>query len=228
VYPVFLFLTPPLRRVVAPLIAVLGGAVFTAQLVVNPFTVSVRPAEHVKSGPYRWLPAELTLLNDLPMNVTREKIKVPLGGTPPVLAYFLDDNVHQLEGDGFWVRGRSRADFMLRAPARTEITTEGDVPRSLRIRELTVHLETGARPNRVTVDVGTGAQVVEIPAHDRRSITLAMPDGVPYHLEPEFPMNYVYMMSIESEGGFIPMFSGFGPLDFRYLGIFVRVVPTYE
>ena len=70
VYPVFLYVVPPLTGLTAPIVAVLGGAIFTAQLVTNPFTVSFRPAEHVKSGPYRWLPAEMTLLNDLPMNVT--------------------------------------------------------------------------------------------------------------------------------------------------------------
>jgi hypothetical protein len=227
VYPVFLFATPPLATVTAPLVAIAGSAIFTAQLVVNPFTVSFRPAEHVKSGPYRWLPAELTLLNDLPMNVTPHKVKVPLGGVPAVTAYFLDDNAYRPEQDAFWVRGRSRAEFMLRAPSVIEVTEGGDLPRSLRIRQVEVQLETGAEANRVTVDAGTGAQVVEIPAHDRRSIVVAMPRGVPYHLDPQFPMNYVYGMAIESETGFIPMFWN-GGRDSRNLGVFVRIVPTYE
>jgi hypothetical protein len=227
VYPVFLFVTPPLATLTAPLVAIVGSALFTAQLVVNPFTVSFRPAEHVKAGPYRWLPAEMTLLNDLPMNVTPHKVKVPLGGVPPVTAYFLDDNAYAREQDAFWVRGESRAEFMLRAPVVTEVTDAGEIQRSLRIRQLEVHLETGAEPNRVTVDTGAGAQVVEIPAHDRRTITLPMPDGVPYHLDPRFPMNYVYAMSIESESGFIPMFAGGGG-DSRFLGVFVRIVPHYE
>jgi hypothetical protein len=228
VYPVFLFVTPPLASLTAPIVAVLGGALFTAQLVVNPFTVSFRPAEHVKSGPYRWLPAELTLLNDLPMNVTQHKVKRPLGGVPPVLAYFLDDNAYGLEPDGlFWVRGESRAEFMLRAPVVTEVLAEGDAQRSLRIRQLEVQLETGAAANRVHVDAGTGVHVIEIPAHDRRSVIVDMPAGVPYHLDPQFPMNYVYAVAIESETGFIPMFSS-GGRDARYLGVGVRIVPRYD
>jgi hypothetical protein len=227
IYPIFLFVTPPLASVTAPLVAVIGGAIFTAQLILNPFTVSFRPSDHVKSGPYRWLPAEMTLLNDLPMNVTPSKVKQPLGGVPAVNAYFLDDNVYQREQDAFWVRGRSRAEFMLRAPVVTEVTASGDVQRSLRIRELEVQLETGDEPNRVTVDAGTGSQVIEIPAHDTRTLTVMMPEGVPYHLDPQFPMNYVYSMAIESETGFIPMFwSGGG--DARYLGVRVRIVPRYE
>jgi hypothetical protein len=227
VYPVFLFVTPPLMSVAAPLITIAVSAMFTFQLVVNPFMASFSPGEHVKSGPYRWLPAEMTLLNDLPMNVSQSRVKQPLGGVPPVTAYFLDDNAYSREGEAFWVRGRARAEFMLRAPPVTEVTPSGDVQRSLRIRRLEVILETGAEPNRVTVDTGTGKQVVEIPAHDRRSVTMEMPSGVPYHLDPRFPMNYVYLMSIASETGFIPMFWAGGG-DGRYLGINVRLVPHYE
>jgi hypothetical protein len=227
VYPVFLFVTPALTTLTGPLLALACGAVFTAQLVTNPFTVSSHPADHVKSGVYRWLPAEMTLLNDLPMNVTPHKVKQPLGGVPPVQAYFLDDNAYPREGDRFWVRGRSRAEFMLRAPVVTEVTPQGDRVRSLRIRSLEVELETGAEANRVVVDTGTGGQVVEIPAHDRRSITVTMPEGVPYHLDPRYPMNYVYGAAITSETGFIPMFwSGGG--DARYLGVNVRLTPHYD
>ena len=99
--------------------------------------------------------------------------------------------------------------------------------RSLRIREIEVILETGAEPNHVTVDAGTGKHVVEIPAHDRRSVNVTMPSGVPYHLDPQFPMNYVYSMSIASETEFIPMFWG-GGRDARNLGVFVRIVPKYD
>ena len=112
---------------------------------------------------------------------------------------------------------------MLRAP----VAAEGERQRSLRIVQLDVQLETGDQPNRVTIDAGAGKQIVEIPAHDRRSITLAMPAGVPYHLDPRFPMNYVYSMSIASATGFIPMFSSGGG-DARNLGVFVRLVPHYD
>jgi hypothetical protein len=228
VYPVFLFLAPPLTHVTGAVIAVIGGALFTAQLITNPFTVSVKPAEHVKGGLYRLLPAEMTLLNDLPMNVTRHKVRQPLGGVPPISAYFLDDNAYPREGDAFWVRGRSRAEFMLRAPVITEVTAGGgEIERSLRITRLDVQLETGAEANRVTVNTGTGSEVVEIPPNDRRTITIDMPAGVPYHVDPQFPMNYVYTMSIASETAFIPMFwSGGG--DARYLGVRVRLVPHYD
>ena len=35
---------------------------------------------------------------------------------PPVMAYFPDDNAFDPEGEWFWVKGKSRADVILRAP----------------------------------------------------------------------------------------------------------------
>jgi hypothetical protein len=225
VYPVFLFVTPPLRYASA-LLSLGVGALFTAQLVFNPFYVSVRPGEHTKRGVYRLLPVELSLLNDLPVNLSPSRSKVPLGGTPPLTAYFLDDNAYGREVDAFWVRGQSRAEIMLRAPA-VAATPEQPVARSLRLTRLEVQLETGARPNRVTIGGGTSTQVVEIPAHDRRSVTIDLPPGLPYKAYPELPTNYVYLLTIASETGFIPMFEGGGG-DARFLGVFVRLIPHYE
>ena len=169
----------------------------------------------------------MTLLNDLPMNVTPDKVKQPLGGVPPVLAYFLDDNAYPREGNAFWIRGQARAEFLLRAPVVMEQESGRERARALQIRRMEVHLESGAETNRVTVESGAATQVVEIPAHDQRSVTVDLPGGLPYHPDPQFYMNYVYRMAIESESGFIPMFWS-GGKDARYLGVFVRLVPVYE
>ena len=56
------------------------------------------------------------MVNDLPINTgPSTRFRQPLGGTPPVLAYFIDDNVFNREGDAFWVKGESSADILLRA-----------------------------------------------------------------------------------------------------------------
>jgi hypothetical protein len=227
VYPVFLFLMPPLLRSGAALAALGVGALFTAQLVLNPFAVSIRSGEHTKRGVYRALPVELTLLNDLPVNLSPSRSKQPLGGTPPLTAYFIDDNAYNREGDAFWVRGESRAEIMLRAPAATEGTPEKPVARSLYMPRLEVQLETGAMANRVTIAGGVESHTIDIPPHDRRSVTIAMPRGLPYRAYPELPTNYVYFLAITSESGFIPMFT-MGGRDNRFLGVFVRLVPHYE
>lgn len=227
VYPVFLFVVPPLARMGAALVATGVGALFTAQLVTNPFYVSFHPGEHTKSGLFRWLPIELSMVNDLPVNLSPTRTRQPLGGTPPISAYFLDDNAYNRENDAFWVRGASRADMLLRAPVVTQPQNSGEVMRPLRVPRMEVDLETGAVPNRVTIRTAAETKVVDLPASNRQRVTVEMGRGLPYRPYPEFPTNYVYAISIESASSFIPLFVS-DSRDNRVLGVFVRLVPVYE
>jgi hypothetical protein len=227
VYPVFLFLTPPMASIVPAVVAGGIGALFTAQLVTNIFYVSIHPAEHAKHFPYRWLPAETTLVNDLPINHEPARSRQPLGGKPPVMAYFLDNNVFDRETDAYWVRGESRSEVLLRAPSITEQRDGQPVVRPFLMPRMEVQLETGDVPNRVRVDTGVDEQVVEIPPHDRRTVIVRMGAGTPYRRDPWLPTNYVYVLSIESETGFVPVFHSTNP-DTRFLGVYVRLVPLYE
>lgn len=225
-YAVFLFLVPPLQTAVPGLLAMALSALFVAPILSNPFYAATHPAEHSKTGLFRWLPIELTMVNDLPVNVTPSRTRQPLGGTPPVFAYFIDDNVYNREVDAFWVKGESSADLLLRAPISVETAAAVAPGRSLRIEKLTVHLETGPKPNRVTVSTNGDTRVVDMPASSQRSFELYMPSGVPYRPDPRFPTNYVYRLSIRSESGFVPMFEN-GSGDSRFLGVMVRLVPHY-
>ncbi len=227
VYPVFLFLVPPLQTAVPGLVAMFVGGLFTTQILSNPFYASFHPGEHSKTGLFRLLPPELTLVNDLPVGVSPSRSRQPLGGQPPMLAYFLDDNAYNREGDRFWVRGESRADLLLRAPIVGQGPEAGGLQRSLAIPRMEVHLETGAVANRVTVASGADTRVVEMAAGTQQSFVMDMPAGLPYRPDPRFPTNYVYNLSITSETGFIPLFQG-GSRDNRFLGIYVRLVPLYE
>lgn len=225
-YPLFLFLVPPLRTAVSGLMAMGVSALFVAPIVFNPFYAAFHPAEHTKAGLFRLLPTELTLINDLPVNVSPSRTRQPLGGTPPVLAYFLDDNIYNREGDRFWVRGESTADLILRAPIDIETAAEVTANRSLRIDRLEVTLETGPRPNRVTINTGGDVRVVEMPPSSQQSFTVEMPAGVPYRPDPRYPTNYVYSLSITNTTGFVPLFEN-GARDNRFLGVMVRLVPQY-
>jgi len=226
-YGVFLFLVPPLQTAVAGLIGMAISGLFVMRIVSNPFYASTHPAEHSKSGLYRWLPIEMTMVNDLPVNVLEGRTRQPLGGTPPVFGYFIDDNIYAREGDAFWVKGESTADLLLRAPIAPESQAAGvQEARSLRIEKLTVVLETGPRPNRVTVNAGTGRRVIEMAASSQHIFDVEMPRGVPYKYHPDYPTNYVYAVSIGSSSGFVPMFES-GADDSRFLGVMVRLIPTY-
>lgn len=229
VYPLFLFLVPPLASLAGGVVAAGISALFVAPLVFNPFYAAFHPAEHVKHGVFRRLPIELTLVNDLPVNVLPTRTRQPLGGTPPVLAYFLDDNVYGREqpDNRFWVRGESAADILLRAPIDIETSVEVPANRSLRIARLDVELEGGPKPNRVTISTGAETRVVEMPPGSQERFELAMPPGVPYRPDPRFPTNYIYQVRISSATGFVPMFDSNLP-DSRFLGVRVRLVPHYE
>jgi hypothetical protein len=226
-YGVFLFLVPPLQTAVAGLLTLGLSALFVSSLISGPLYATRNPAEHAKTGLFRWLPTELTMVNDLPINVVPARIRQPLGGTPPMLAYFIDDNVFNREGDAFWVKGESSADILLRARIQNEADVAGvEVARSLRIDKLTAILETGPRPNRVVISTGGDRRVVDMAPGSQQTVELAMPHGMPYKYDPRFPTNYVYFVTISSSTGFVPMFENGAP-DSRFLGVMVRLIPAY-
>jgi len=227
VYPVFLFLMPGFARPWNGIATAALSALFVAPVLSNPFYSSFHPGEHTKAGLFRRLPLELSLVNDLPVNVSPSRSRQPLGGTPPLSAYFMDDNAYAREGDAFWVRGESRADIMLRAPAPMETTSEGERARPLRVPRMEIRLETGPKPSHVTVRTGAVTQAIDVPANDARTLVVPMGEGLPYKPYPENPTNYVYAISIESSSGFIPLFET-GGRDNRFLGIFVKMTPLYE
>lgn len=226
-YGIFLFLVPPLQTAVAGLVTMALSALFVAPLISGPLHATRNPAEHAKTGVFRYLPTELTMVNDLPINVVPSRIRQPLGGTPPVLAYFIDDNVFNRENDAFWVRGESTADILLRARIQPEADAAGvATSRSLMITKLTAILETGPKPNRVVISTGGDRRVVDMAPSSQQTIELAMPHGMPYKYDPRFPTNYVYLVSISSSTGFVPLFEN-GANDSRFLGVMVRLIPTY-
>ncbi len=201
-YPLLLFVTPPLASLRPALAAMAIGGLFTAQLVLNPFYVSFHPAEHMKRGAYRWLPVELSLLNDLPMNVTPTKVRQPLAGTPPISAYFLDDNAYTREGEWFWVRGESTAEIALRAPVRRQGR------RHLRIAPPQAHRRRSARGRHGERGRGEDGDEPEPgtrwSSQSTATLTVRVGGGLPYKPVPGLPTNYVYLISIRSKTGFFP------------------------
>jgi len=222
-YPLFLFLTPPLTGLGFTAAGLIVGALFTAQILLNPIYSSLHPGEHTKSGPLHWLPIELTLLNDLPMTFSAERSKRPLAGDPPVLAYFPDDNAYSPEGDAFWVRGKSRADVILRAPV---VDIGGGRFVSKTIATLAIEVQNGADRSRVTVSTGAESRTLVLNSAEAASVTLRVGRGVPYHRD-ENPTSYLYVVSIRTTAGFVPFLDAPSSSDSRFLGARIRLVPTY-
>jgi hypothetical protein len=223
-YPLFLFLTPAVTGLAGSAAALLVGALFTAKILVNPFYASFHPGEHTKVGPLRWLPIELTLLNDLPVAASPDRSRKLLGGTPPVMAYFPDDNAFDPEGEWFWVKGKARADVILRAPV-ADVGNERFVTKA--ITALTIEIQNGARPDRVTVSTGRESQTLALKPEEVARVTMAVEDGVPYRRDQQ-PTSYVYAVSIETTSGFVPFLEAPGSTDSRFLGARVHLVPEYR
>ena len=223
-YPLFLFITPALTLPIVPLIAMGIGALFTAPLVLNPFAMSFDPGAHAKSGPVRILPIELTQLIDLPVSAKPDRSRIKLAGDPPMLAYFPDDNAYRIEGEWFWVRGRSRADIILRAPA---VDDELGTGRPIRLQQLTIQIENGAKPNEVRIRTGGERLSVALAPGEHKTVTVRPGRGLPYR-PLTCPTNYLYSISISSENGFVPFLETPESSDSRVLGARIRLVPTYD
>jgi hypothetical protein len=220
-YPMMLFLAPPLTNVRVPLIALGVGALFTAKILLNPFWSSFTPGDHVKAGPLRLLPIELTMLNDLPVNAKPDRSRRPLAGD--VMAYFPDDNAYTPEGAFFWVRGKSRADVILRAPL-AKLPQGGW--RSQQIPRFGVELESQV-PNVVSISSGRERHTVTLAAGIRQTLALRMPDGVPYRPR-ETPTSYIYSITITTSDGFVPFLQAPPSSDSRYLGVKVTLTPEFR
>ena len=208
-YGAFLFLIPPLSRVSLALIPWVAGGLFTAQLVLNPFVTSFRPGEHTKSGPFRLLPMELTLVYDWPINNERERMRVWFGDNPGqhdpgFQIYFFDDNAYLDANKTFWVKGESRAEFLVKT----------DRP----MKRLVLTLTAGPKPVDVTTRLSGRSQDVRLAAEETQQIAFAMGDGFPY--QGKWP---VWVASISAGSGFVPIFYG-ESTDTRYLGVHVKPV----
>lgn len=221
-YPLFLFLTPPLAGVRPALVALAVGALFTAKLVFNPFWTSFNPGEHAKAGPLRLLPIELTMLNDLPVAAKPDRIKRVLNGG--VLAYFPDDNAYGLEGAAFWVRGRRRADVILRGPLAER--SDGQLV-GRRIARITVRVQNGLRTNTVTIDTGRDDRSLQLGPHELQTVTLDMAAGLPYRPY-DTPTSYVYVLSIRTRAGFVPFLETPPSSDARFLGAMITITPEFQ
>jgi len=222
-YPLFLLLTPPLAGLGSAAVAFTIGALFTAKILLNPFYSSFRAGEHLKSGAQRWLPLELTLLQDLPMAADPNRSKRLLGGTPPVLAYFPDDNVFNPEGDAFWVKGKSSAEVVLRAPV---VDAGGGQFVTKAIGRLHVEVQNGGVPGRVTVSTGRESRTLDMKPEDVAVLDLAVENGVPYY-RIEQPTSFLYTVTITTTNGFVPFLTVPDSNDSRFLGARVRLVPEY-
>ncbi len=202
VYPVLFFIMPPLRSIGPACAAWLGGAVFTVQILATPFVSARQPYLNVQQGAFRWLPVELTMVNDLPIMVDQVRSRVVYQEDPTVLLYFLNDDAYLPEGSRIWIGGGSHGDIIMR--------TDGPIT-SLRVT-LSAPVD-----NEVTVRIGGSEATVDVQAGVPTQVTLT-PRGV-FSRE-----SWAYLLSVTTRDGFrSPSLT-----DSRYLGVALRLTPTVD
>nr|HPQ42170.1 hypothetical protein [bacterium] len=193
---------PPNRK----LLLVTAGltALFSGAIALSPATAFVNYRDIPKRPVMQAFPMEITLLESWPVDDLSHR-RVDYGD---YFIYFADDNQFGSENDGFWVKGRRRADMVIRCwkPVDT----------------VTLTIRNGSRPARIYGSAGDA---------DFRK-TVGGGETFQIRLNPGTPVNaynlagnvsYCYPVRIGTSSGFIPRFTESGSTDHRFLGCFVRI-----
>lgn len=202
VYPALFFLMPPVQSLLVPAFLWVGGAIFTAQLVLNPYFTAKYPYWNVDHGAVRALPVELTMTNDLPIMLDRNRAPVKYGKAPELLLYLLDKNSFAPEPAGLWVKGGRRADIIVRTHERLSamrLTAASPIPN---------HLWVSFDGRSTSVDLKPGQPVeILIPTAEE----LWADDG------------YNALLSVKASEGMVPLLVEPGSRDKRFLGALLQL-----
>jgi hypothetical protein len=211
VLPAFLLVAPPGRTRLLACLGLLGSLAFLGPVLVSPVRHSLKPGEHATGGPFRLLPAELTMLNDLSVFTEPWRKKRPFGftGNPRRHAdpdaynlYFLDDGTYGKEvfGErtGFWLRAGERAELVVRAFDLAPV------------ERIVVRLTGGPMGDVVSVRRGWSRQRVAVGPGQTREVTLPVGRGLRYY------DTYLHVLHLRSRrGAALP--------DGRVVGAFVEI-----
>ena len=206
VYPTMLFLLPAGAGLASAVTTLVVGAAFTAAMVVRPFAASSETWLNVGRAPLRWLPIELTIVDDLPVRLNPKRGRIILVHDPTVFAYLMDQNTYDAEGQGYWVRGGASTDIVFR--------TEQPLTR--------LELDITTRvANTVTFDFGGRSGSVSLPERGFARIRIAPGPAMDVH------RSFPYVLHLSTTAGFVPADTDSGSTDTRYLGVFVHVSFMY-
>jgi hypothetical protein len=206
-YPILFFLMPPLTSVTPAVLAWIGGALFTAKILVNPFYCAKFPYTIAERGFARRLPVEVTMANDLPIMLDMGRAHIWYSD---VLLSFLDEHAHVPEivdasgTKGIWVAGDGRADIIVRC--------------EWRIDHLTV---TAQSPIRTEFIVSMGGKESTIPIVAGKPVSFDVPASGVRALN-----SYAYLLSARSTEGFTPHLQDPASPDMRNLGVLMTFTAT--
>jgi hypothetical protein len=212
--PLTLFLVPRGRVWPVAAFGLAVGAPFVAPLLFSPISHSLHPGRHATAGFYRFLPPELTMLNDLSVFTEPWRKKRPYGftgdphGSRPADAdayhlYFMDDGTHGKETvgtqEGFRLRGGARAEIVLRA---------FDI---LAVKRVILRMTAGSGGDEVEARLGRSTAVASLAPGQGTEVSLEAGKGFRYY------DTYLYVLRLRSrrpasaEGTFVELRLRVGP-----------------
>ena len=184
----------------------LGGALFTAKILMNPFIAAKYPYLMTERGAARRLPVELSMVTDLPVMVAGPtRARIPYGHNPTMQLFFLDQNSFPPEPPGMWVAGGRRTDIIVRTDDRLD--------------HLAVEAES---PIATVLTMSMGAEPVTVPLVPGKLSRFNVPArGVLYE---RYGRTHAYLLSASSSEGFVPVLRDpTAPArDYRNLGALLR------
>jgi hypothetical protein len=211
ILPAFLFLVPRGREWGVALGGVALCGVFLSPVLLSPVEHSRRPGDHATRGPFRLLPAELTMLNDLSVFTESWRKKRPFGfvgnagrhADPDAYnLYFLDNGTFGKETfgerQGFWLRAGKPAEVVVRAFDLAPV------------RQIVVRLSGGPMGDVVSVRRAWSSHRVSVSPGQTREVKLAVGRGLRYY------DTYLHVLHLGSRrGASLP--------DGRAVGAFVEI-----
>jgi hypothetical protein len=196
--PLVVFLVPRRREWIVAASGLVGTALFLFPILAAPLAHSLRPGDHATRGAFRWLPAELTMLNDLSVFTEPWRKKQAYGfmGDPhrhwpadpaAYFLYFTDDGTYgreERDGEpGFWVRGGRHAEVVLRA---LDIAP---------VRGVRVRLTGGPAGDAVRVGLGAESRDLVVGPGETGEARFSPERGFPYY------DTFLYVLHVRSSRG---------------------------
>ena len=206
VYPTMLFLLPAGAGLASALVALVVGVAFTGAMVIQPFAAASDTWRNITRAPLRYLPVELTILDDLPVRLKWNRGRIIFVHDPTVFTYFMDGDTYDAEGQGFWVKGKASSDVILRTEhplTRIEFDIRSKVP------------------NTVTISFGGHTQTVVLGEDGFAKIRIVPGPPLDVHL------SYPYVLHVTTTNGFFPRDREPASDDVRYLGAFLQITFMY-
>jgi hypothetical protein len=215
IYPLFIFLPLAKRRTKDLAFSWIAAAIFISPILISPSFYSHYPSTHAKKFPFKALPVEMTLVNNLPTNTTTWAFRQEVG-TPPHIGWlhFLDDNFYRrqkeslVEKRGFWTRGSS--------------TTETILKTYYPVKRLDFHLLNNPRMrNEITVQVGREKKRITLGTKQRGTLSFSPVKAF------KIKALHLYRIKIGASKGSTPYFENQNSDEKRFLGVFfeINIVP---